>query len=403
MVAGLGNSLRRFADRCSVSATARILVASDAVSDAALVRKLLGNEFEDIAISTNAELVLRDFEKCRPDVLVLAFDALENAQDYYLGLYRQSTLIHALPHRTIVLCGKNELQRTYELCRSEEFDDYVLFWPMVHDAPRLCMAIHNALRQLAADRSPRASEFAAQTRRIAELETLLDQSLKRGLGHIATASDSLAQTQQESTSAQQQFLNRLTDGLHPDWFEVKDRDAFLRDVERFQAEQAKLHAHALAAVRPVREWAAGIQDALAPQLASVRALQALADLLRPQVLAVDDDEFQLQLLRRMFADAEFGLTCVGSGAEALASLRKHRPDLVLMDFHLPGMDGVEVTRRLKAAEQFRDIPVVMITGNSGKEVVVKSLQAGAIDFLVKPFNRDTLLAKIHSLLALAPL
>ena len=386
-----------------MSTAARILVASDAVSDAELVRKLLGNEFEDIVISINAEQALRDFELCRPDVLILGFDTLKNARGYYLGLYRQSTLIHALPHRTIVLCGKNELQRTYELCRSEEFDDYVLFWPMVHDAPRLCMAVHNALRQLAADRAPRSIEFAAQARRIAVLETLLDHSVKRGLGHIATASNSLMPAQIDSDSAQQKFHKRLVDGLHPEWVQIKDRDALLRHVERFQSDQAKLHSHAHAAVRPVREWAAGIQDELAPQLASVRSLQALANLLRPQVLAVDDDEFQLHLLQRMFAAAEFDLTCAGSGVEALASLRRHRPDLILMDFHLPGIDGVEVTRRLKAAGQFRDIPVVMITGNSGKEVVVKSLQAGAADFLVKPFDRDTLLAKIRSLLDLPPL
>src|SRR3546814_4565376 len=57
---------------------------------------------------------------------------------------------------TIVLCGKSNLQQAYELCREEFFDDYVLFWPLNHDAPRLCMAVHNALRQL--NETPSRSE-----------------------------------------------------------------------------------------------------------------------------------------------------------------------------------------------------------------------------------------------------
>lgn len=385
-----------------MNAAAQILVASDALSDAQLVRRLLNDEFENVAISIDAALAVQDFEKHRPQVLVLAFDELENAQRHYLGLYRHSAVIHALPHRTIVLCDKSDLQRTYELCRREDFDDYVLFWPMAQDAKRLCMSVHHALRQLASDSTPTLTEFAAQARRIAELETLLDHSLKRGLEHIGGVSDSLAQALRESDAAQQEFFDRLMGGVHPEWLDIKDRSAFLHEVERLHATQGKWHEHALDAVKPVREWATGIPEELTSQLASIQVLRVLAERMRRLVLAVDDDEFQHQLLRQMLADAEFDLTCVSSGVEALASLRRNRPDLVLMDFHLPDLDGVEVTRRLKAVEEFRDIPVVMVTGNSGKDVVVKSLQAGAVDFLVKPFERDALLSKIRSLTASAP-
>jgi DNA-binding response OmpR family regulator len=82
----------------------------------------------------------------------------------------------------------------------------------------------------------------------------------------------------------------------------------------------------------------------------------------------------------------------------LAVLRKRRPDLVLMDYALPDIDGVEATRRLKGVAQFAEIPVVMITGNSEKAVVVNSLKAGAVDFIVKPLDKDRLLAKIRGLL-----
>ena len=75
-------------------------------------------------------------------------------------------------------------------------------------------------------------------------------------------------------------------------------------------------------------------------------------------------------------------------------LRKRRPDLILMDVQMPDIDGVELTRRLKASEAYAGIPVIMLTGQSEKEVIVDSLGAGAIDFVVKPFDRDTLLKKV---------
>jgi len=68
-----------------------------------------------------------------------------------LGLYRLSTLMMSLAHRTVVLCGTKDLQCVYELCRTAYFDDYALFWPMTNDTQRLPMAVTHALRDL--DRS----------------------------------------------------------------------------------------------------------------------------------------------------------------------------------------------------------------------------------------------------------
>src|SRR3546814_4356883 len=111
---------------------------------------------------------------------------------------------------TIVLCGKSNLQQAYELCREEFFDDYVLFWPLNHDAPRLCMAVHNALRQL--NETPSSAQFAAQVRRIAELETLLDQSVERGRAYIEAAKNSLARVQNDADDVRQGFFHLLADG-----------------------------------------------------------------------------------------------------------------------------------------------------------------------------------------------
>lgn len=88
-----------------------------------------------------------------------------------------------------------------------------------------------------------------------------------------------------------------------------------------------------------------------------------------------------------------------SGTQALNILRKRQPDLILMDLDMPGMNGLETLRRIKATPQWAAIAVMMVTGQSGKEMVVDCLKAGAVDFVVKPLDRETFLKKVARFLA----
>lgn len=382
-----------------MSTAPRIMVATDVVGDADLVRKLLRDEFDDVAASTDPNRAVQDFEKYRPDVLILAFDGLQAAERYYLGLYRLGRAVHALPHRTLILCNKDDLRRVYELCKKEYFDDYVLFWPLSHDAPRLPMAVHHMLRQLAASGAgaPTAGEFAAQARRLAAMERLLDEHAARGSERLDKASQSLRQARQDIGLALDGFSQKLSHGELRDLIELKDVPGFQREIDRLKSgDVAARLDEVAAAVQPVRDWAGALRQALAPQFESVRALQALAERVRPFVVMVDDDEFQHKLLHMMLHDEDLELGVATSGTEALTVLRRRRPDLILMDVALPDIDGVELTRRIRAVAHFAAIPILMVTGNSYKDVVVRSMKAGASGFVVKPFGRDELLGKIRS-------
>jgi len=112
---------------------------------------------------------------------------------------------------------------------------------------------------------------------------------------------------------------------------------------------------------------------------------------------VDDDEFQHKLVARLLQESGAELIFALNSMDALAVIRSRRPELIFMDIDLPDLSGIETTRRIKAIEAFASIPVVMITGHSKRDVVVESLRAGACDFVVKPFDRTTLLKKFKSL------
>ncbi|MGA2082161.1 MAG: response regulator [Holophaga sp.] len=378
-----------------------ILVASDSTTEAELVQKLLNDDFENVFTSTDPNVAAVDFDRHRPDVLVLAFGSIEKSERHNLGLYRHCKEIHRQPHRTIILCNNNEVLRAYELCRDEIFDDYVLFWPLAYDASRLPMAVHHALRELAANKEdgPRPMEFATQVRHLAEFEILLKQRMAQGDEHIELTGRAIAQAEQEIATALAGFSQSLAQGELSNQVEVRSARVLQQAFDHLTHESIEAPLHAVAdMVQPLREWSDKFRQASAPHLESIRSLHALAECVQPTVMVVDDDEFQHKIVSRLVKDEGYRMVFASSGIEALNMLRKIQPDLILLDLSMPDMDGLEVTRRVKGVARFAQIPIIMITGNSEESIVTDSMNAGAIDFMVKPLGREALIAKIAKVL-----
>jgi adenylate cyclase len=116
-----------------------------------------------------------------------------------------------------------------------------------------------------------------------------------------------------------------------------------------------------------------------------------------RILVVDDTPANVRLLEAVLGPRGYEMLTAGSGPEALAAMTTDHPDLVLLDIVMPGMDGYEVCRRLRATRAGAVLPVVMITA-SGNEQKLLALEAGADDFIAKPFDQAELLARVHSLL-----
>jgi CheY-like chemotaxis protein len=115
---------------------------------------------------------------------------------------------------------------------------------------------------------------------------------------------------------------------------------------------------------------------------------------RGTILVVDDDELHRDLAGRLLKVNGFDVHYAGSGGEALGVLASKRIDLILMDFLMPDMDGLEAIKRLSSEPRLARIPVIMITGNSERDLVLTSVQIGAVDFIVKPWDRSVMMAKI---------
>ncbi|PJF40470.1 MAG: DNA-binding response regulator [Chloroflexi bacterium] len=116
------------------------------------------------------------------------------------------------------------------------------------------------------------------------------------------------------------------------------------------------------------------------------------------VLAVDDDPEVLETLERVLLRENFDVDLARSGAEALMKLERRVPDLLILDIIMPGLDGIAVCSQLRADPRFVNLPILFLTAKGSTDDIVEGLDAGADDYVIKPFDLAELRARIAALL-----
>ncbi|MEG3437817.1 diguanylate cyclase [Pannus brasiliensis CCIBt3594] len=121
---------------------------------------------------------------------------------------------------------------------------------------------------------------------------------------------------------------------------------------------------------------------------------------RFSLLIVDDIGHNLQLLETILERAKYRVVRATNGERALEQIERKAPDLILLDLMMPGMDGLQVCRILKADDRYREIPIIFLTANNESKNLIEAFQSGAVDYITKPFNVLELLARVKTHLEL---
>jgi len=116
------------------------------------------------------------------------------------------------------------------------------------------------------------------------------------------------------------------------------------------------------------------------------------------ILAVDDSASMRQMVRYTLEGAGYTVVQASDGVEALQLARSHNADLVLTDVNMPRMDGISLVRELRALDNYKFVPMLVLTTEAGQETKLRGKQAGATGWIVKPFNPEQLLATIARVL-----
>lgn len=352
-----------------------ILIVSNSADELRAVTEIMSSDLGGYWSTHNEADGLKLFQEHRPPVLVLAFEAIENAERFYLSLYRHCPDMNAIPHQTVLLCKNTEAEAAYRDCTDGTFSDYVVDRPL-HDPFRLRLSLRHALdrREVhhhTADMSRRIGEVGSDLRQVG---SYIDQQLASG-----------SPQQQETLRPLQGFASKL--GGHLQHFEEKlTSPAFgnvvkVMDQDRLRTEPAPRHLSGFAAP-------ATAQATPAPAVSAKKR----------EIMIVDDDEVYRDVLASIIEEGGYVVAALESGTAALASLAVHQPDVVLMDYNMPGMNGAEVLRRMKADARLKQVPVIILTGGVDKSIFDETRAAGASGFLIKPSNRPTILGKVQTVL-----
>src|SRR5215467_4612208 len=123
----------------------------------------------------------------------------------------------------------------------------------------------------------------------------------------------------------------------------------------------------------------------------------------PRILVVDDNPSNVDILRARLSTHGYEIVTAADGEEGLAAVREHLPDLILLDVMMPKLDGIEVCRRLRADASMPFIPVILVTAKSDPKDVVAALEAGGDEYLTKPVDHGSLVARVKSMLRIKAL
>ncbi|MDP5292410.1 response regulator [Oceanimonas sp. CHS3-5] len=347
-----------------------VFVAAGSSDTREMVTGILENDHIDVEVPNKDQSLIKAFDASHARVLIFAFKQVEQSLKLAELFRAKSRRFQDENCRLVLLCDKLEAKQAYQLCRQGKFNNYVVFWPLSFDPFRLSMAIYQEFYELEQQRAAqgRQDKLDGQQLVVSELEAILSRQLDGGedlTGSLRTLLNLAAGTEAQTPEHDMPSPNRLYE-------QIKQLDSSVRNFESLSS----------SSLRDLR--------------------QALSKVSHHNgtILVVEEDPAYRKMMTSILKSHDFHILTADSTAAAISLLEQHMPDLVLMEILMPGLSGAEAVRLLKEVEPMKEVPVIIISSQSQKSVIVECVQLGATAFVAKPFSQKLLMDKVHGALGL---
>jgi CheY-like chemotaxis protein len=334
-----------------------VLAVANVHDELAALVEALNSTVGEVEVTTDERRALHVLDQAGPRVVALAFGTLDLSLVFYLRALKLVGSVRAAEWHTVLFCDRMEARRAWEMCRDGVIDDYLVTRPL-YDAWQLALAVKQARERLdlkhwtkrgavplPGRKSPQ--QYVEDLETAAVEETARNPRLQRAVAEVRMA------------------VTNLSDHLR---------------------EGTEIFERARATPDAIAELSASVEAASTPEAAEPE---------RHTVLVIDDDDFARKMVCRTLESGGYAAVAVADGLTALEVLENQAVHVVLMDVEMPGLSGIETTRRLRERWPANALPVIMLTGHGERQTVLEALGAGASDFIVKPGTRAALLAKVQ--------
>ncbi|WP_153913787.1 response regulator [Shewanella sp. TC10] len=342
-----------------------------------VIEEIIRNKYQRTLfcdINTNQEqFIAFTQDKTQPTLFIYAFEKPDEAIDFneIITNLNKEKKVFGDEYLSLLICCREYREAAYFECSKGRFYSYETFRP-VYDMNRIRLSITQMCDLLTSqdqvhlyeeDKKTIIHKLQLVSKQLHEVEMSLND--EKGIQH-GLLNELIIE------------VDKLCNG------EVEVNSQAMAQVGKIKPKVENLKAHN-------QKYFNDISN-------KVRAAKPSFKKKLPLVLVVDDQNVMLKIITTILKPKGFEVEVATNGVEALNKLKHCQPELVLLDIDMPIMDGIQTLKTIKSMDEMVNIPIIMLTSSTDKESFIECRELGAIDYIVKPTNAETLLKKIYAVI-----
>ena len=348
-------------------------------------------------LSTNSVEALSLYESSNPEVIIFSHSTVEESKSIYFEILKKTNISATKQHEAILMCKQNNLQHAYDLCKQNMFYDYLINEPD-NDLIHINIIIRKIITSFSDEgMSIKAREFARETRGLDELNADI-QNLINKEDKVKEITD---KTMHELSERMKNDVALMSERIKKKVYGVKENDELIgiidKEVKEFSSNELEkdIDSSQSQIDKIVSRWGGELRQVQSKHSPKISKISNLSSSIKKMILVVEDNEVYGEMISDIIVGTgKYDSKIKTSVHHGLTSMVCDRPDMVFLDYELPDATAADFLDKVSQISTIQDIPVVMLTSHTSKDIVNTVLTQGAVDFIVKPASKKIIIEKL---------